>query len=155
MPSTIVAVPLAASPDDCVASQNAPPMRRTLTTIETRIGLVIWSDVEERIDDTRRRERIAEIEQCQCDNDDARSLEEYPLPRFVRDVERTERKEREYGKGAERKDEHRERAVHEAPRGERVKLHGLGKPAREDERADADEERREVVVVPAPAHHVV
>src|SRR3989344_7874261 len=153
-PSTIVAVPLAAAPDDCVASQNAPAMRRTLTTIETRIGLVIWSDVEERIDDTRRRERIAEIEQCQCDNDDARSLEEYPLPRFVRDVERTERKEREYGKGAERKDEHHRGTVHETPCRERIELHGLGEPARKDESPDADEEWREVEVVPAPAHHM-
>src|SRR3989344_1368728 len=146
-PPTIVAVALPPPPpDERADSQNAPPTRRTLNTIEMMTGLFIALDVEQRIDYTCCRERIREIEQGKRDNDDTRRFEKYPLPRLVRDIERAERKEREYGKGAERKDEHRECAVHEAPRGERVELHRLGKSARENERADADEERREVVV---------
>src|SRR3989344_980632 len=135
LPSTTVATaaPEAVLSEEEVASQNAPLIRRALITIEMRIGLVICSDAEKRIDDTRCCKRICEIEECECDNDDTRGLEEYPLPRFVRDIERTDRKEREYRERAERKDEHRERAMHETPRGERIELHGLGKPAREDE----------------------
>ena len=87
-------------------------------------------DVEERIDYTRSGKRIREIEERQHNNDNARGLEEYPLPRLVRDIERAERKERQHGEGAEGKDEHRERTLHEAARREREELHGLGKSAR-------------------------
>src|SRR3990167_4382662 len=154
MPSTIVAVPLAAAPEDFVASQNAPPMRRTLATIEMRIGFVILLDAEQRIDYTCRSERVGEIEQCERDYDYTRGLEEYPLPRLVRNVERTEGKECEHREGAERENEHRHRPLHEAPRGERIELHGLGESAREEKCPDADEHGSQVVVVFAAAHHM-
>ena len=90
-PPTMVAVALPPPPpDERADSQKAPPTRRTLTTIEMMTGLFIALDVEKRIDYTCRRERVAQIEQCECDNDDARGLEEYSFPRLVRDIERTE-----------------------------------------------------------------
>src|SRR3989338_1087 len=111
-------------------------------------------NVEKRINDPRGRERVRKVEQGKCDDYQTCGLEEYSLPRFVRDIERPKREERKYRKGAERKDEHRECAVHETPCGECIELHGLGKSARQDEGADAYEKRSEIEIVPAPAHHM-
>ncbi len=90
MPSTMVAVPLAAAPEDFVASQNAPPTRRVLTTIEMRIGFVIFLDAEQRIDNTCCSERIPKVKESERDDNDTCRLEEYPLPRLVGNIERTE-----------------------------------------------------------------
>src|SRR3989344_2162989 len=106
-PPTIVAVALPPPPpDERADSQNAPPTRRTLTIIEMMTGFFIALDVKGRIYYTRRSERVAQIEQGERDNDDARGLEEYPLPRLVRDIGRAEREEREDGERAEREYEH-------------------------------------------------
>ena len=77
----------ASDPED--TNQNAPPMRSPLMATETNIDLFIL-EVEERIDNAGRGERVREIEYCERDDGDAGRLEENPPPRLVRDIERTE-----------------------------------------------------------------
>ena len=94
VPSTIVAVGVAASPRfeayPGETSRNAPPIKAVLTTIETAVVVFIVLEIEEWADDSGSGERVRAVYESQRDNNDTSRLKEDALPWLVCNIQRTE-----------------------------------------------------------------
>src|SRR3989338_2693039 len=159
VPSTIVAVGVAASPRfeayPGETSRNAPPIKAVLTTRETAVVVFIVLEIEEWADDSGSGERVRAVYESQRDNNDTSRLKEDALPWLVCNIQRTEGEKGEHRECPDREDEHGERSLYKASRRERVELHRLREAAGEEEGPNADKKGREVVVVLTPLHNML
>ena len=92
-PSRVMAagdgVTLVSGAGESEAYQKAHPTMTTLTAIEIIVGLFIL-EIKEWIDNPRGGERVREIKERERNHDNTSGLEENPLPRLVRNIQRSE-----------------------------------------------------------------